>query len=280
MAGTPQPIAPANGAPTASPATPASSTPSFQLPPEVLKTYPGLTKFKDPVSLAKSYGEMEKHLGTSLRMPAADASQEERDAFYTKLGRPESADKYDIKFAEGTAVDDNLLGAFRGVAHKLGLTQTQAQALGEWWAGQAQGMGEAQGGQIKADLETWDKDLSNTWGWQKDHNMVLASRALRTVIGDDAELGAKVTELLDSTGLGNHPEMVKLFHKIALRIGEDKFITEPTGPSSDDRVTAKSQINEIRGDKEHPYNNPKHPSHKEAVARMKQLYEIMYAPEG
>src|SRR6185437_3686507 len=123
--------------------TPASGTSNgiangaaFALPPDVAKQYPTLTKFKDLPSLAKSYAELEKSYGSSLRMPAPDAPQEERDAFYSKLGRPESPDKYEIKFGEGVAVDDKLLGSFREAAHKLGLSQQQAQALGEWWAGQ------------------------------------------------------------------------------------------------------------------------------------------------
>lgn len=263
---------------TSQPQAAPSSTPSFQLPPDIAKQYPSLAKFKDVSGLAKSYGELEKSYGGAIRIPGPDATEEQRAEYYTKLGRPETPDKYEIQFAENTPVDEKLLSTYRSEAYKLGLTQEQAKGLAEWWAGQAQGMGEAGSEDIKADLAKWDQELDQTWGWQKDRNIELASRALKTAIGNDAELGAKVVELLDSTGIGNHPEMLKLFHKIAMMQGEDKFIEGPSAPTQDDRTTAQEQINEMRGNPEHPYNNKKHPGHRDAVARMEQLYKVLYAP--
>ena len=259
-----------NGAPT--------NGAAFALPPEVAKAYPGLTKFKDLASLAKGYGELEKFSSGALRLPAADAPQEEKDAFYSKLGRPESADKYEIKFGEGVAVDDKLLGSFRDTAHKLGLSQGQAQALGEWWAGQSEGILASGTAQREAQVVEWNKELDTEWGWQKDRNTALAGRALASML--DGKVDHPIVKLFDESGLGNHPVVLKFFYEQALKQGEDKLITEPTAPTADDQVNAKSQINEIRGNKEHPYNLPRHPSHKEAVAHMARLYEVAYPKEG
>ena len=247
------------------------------LPPEY-RADKSLARYKDLPDFVKGHKELEKQFSSGARIPGPDATDEERSAFYNKLGRPESPDKYEIKFAEGTPVDDALLGAFRGVAHKLGLSQTQAQALGEWWAGQAGAQAETQGNEIKGDLETWDKELTTEWGWKKDQNIALAARAFNRAV-DGTDLAQPLAEFLDNTGLGNHPLMIKFFHALALKNGEDKLVTAETGPTADDRQTAKEQINEIRGNKEHPYNLPKHPSHKDAIRHMQALYDMVYAKE-
>ena len=245
----------------------------MQLPPEM--RLPEVIRHKEFTSFAKEAIDLGKN---GLRVPGADATPEDWDAFYGKIGRPESPDKYEIKFAEGTPVDDNLLGAFRGIAHKIGLTSQQAQQLGEWWAGQAQGMAEGEGAEGKASLEEWDKQLTTDWGWQKERNIGLAGRAFNTAI-EGTDFGPQLVEFLDSTGLGNHPLMVKLFHHLALKAGEDKLVTAETGPTADDRQTAGEQIRAIRADKSHPFNDPKSPAHKDAIRHMQALYEIMYAKE-
>jgi hypothetical protein len=42
-------------------------------------------------------------------------------------------------------------------------------------------------------------------------------------------------ELLNNTGLGNHPEVIKAFHKVGKLISEDKMVKgTPATPGSDD----------------------------------------------
>lgn len=288
MAGAPR-QQPANGTPTTQPAsqaTPKSSTRSggetpeswlTQLPPELQKEK-SLSRYKDLQSLVKGHLELEKFTGNALRVPGENATPEEREAFYAKLGRPESPDKYDIKFAEGTPIDEKLVGSFRTEAHKLGLTQAQAQAIAEWYGGQAGGIMEAQGAQREAQVAEWQKQLQTEWGWKAEGNQKIAARTLASIVDGNQE--HPIVKLLDETGLGNHPAMIRFFYDLGLQRGEDKLIMEDTAPTADDRVSAQDRINEIRGDKEHPYNNARHPSHKAAVAEMQRLYEVLTAPES
>lgn len=249
---------------------------AMQLPPEM--RLPEVVRHKNFADFAKEAIELGK---SGLRVPGADATDEELAEFYSKIGRPESPDKYEIKFAEGTPVDDNLLGAFRGIAHKIGLTGQQAQQLGEWWAAQAQGVEASTGAEATKSLEEWDKQLTTDWGWQKDRNINLAARAYNMAIdGMDDATKTQLNELMDSTGLGNHPLLIKMFYQMALKSGEDKLITASSGPSADDRQTAQEQIRAIRGDKSHAYNDAKNPAHRDAVRHMQALYDIAYAKEG
>ena len=108
----------------------------------------GLT---DAKALAKHAHNQEKLLGSAVRIPGKDATDEERNAFLNKLGRPEAADKYEFKapegLPEGFEYDGKVEAAFRDIAHKAGLTQAQAAAVRDWYLGAA---GEAFGGQVEA----------------------------------------------------------------------------------------------------------------------------------
>jgi len=53
--------------------------------PDELKASPSILKFQDPAALAKSYVELEKTLGNSIRPPGPDAPPEARTEFFTKL---------------------------------------------------------------------------------------------------------------------------------------------------------------------------------------------------
>lgn len=105
----------------------------------------------DPKALATKAFNQDKLVGNSIRVPGADATDEERNAFLNKLGRPEAADKYEFKapegLPEGFEYDGKVEAAFRDIAHKAGLTQAQAAAVRDWYLGAA---GEAFGGQVEA----------------------------------------------------------------------------------------------------------------------------------
>ena len=240
-----------------------------------LKSYPSLSRFKTVDDLGKSYGEAEKFIGGSVRIPDANTSEEDRNAFYTKLGRPESPDKYDIRVAEGAPLDEKLVGAFKGVAHSLGLNSEQAQKLTDWYSGQAAGIMEQQGTQRTAQIQQWESEVDRMWGWQKAKNDAIGARALMTMLEGNAE--HPLAKMLDETGLGNHPALRQFFYELGMKQGEDRFVEGDQGPSEEDVTSARDEINAIRGDKNHAYWDARKPGYQEARARMRKLYDLIHA---
>lgn len=126
----------------------------------------------DPKALATKAFNQEKLLGSSIRLPGKDATPEERDAFLNKLGRPEAADKYELKapanMPEGLPYDGEVATGFRAAAHAAGLSQAQAAALHDWYVGMAS---EAYNGQAQASQEALaakatqaTEELVKLWG--------------------------------------------------------------------------------------------------------------------
>lgn len=63
------------------------------------------------------------------RVPADDAPIEEWNKFFNEAGRPETADKYEFKRADGVQVDPEVEKAVKGIFHEAGLSAKQAQAI-------------------------------------------------------------------------------------------------------------------------------------------------------
>ena len=75
-------------------------------------------------SLAQSYRDLEKKLGSEIRLPD-ELTDEHKSKIFSKLGRPESPDKYELSTPEGVQLDDDLVSSFRQFAHGLNLTSKQ-----------------------------------------------------------------------------------------------------------------------------------------------------------
>ena len=86
---------------------------------EDLRNDPTLSNFKDVESLAKTVVHQQKQMGNRIPIPKTD---EERMEVYTKLGRPEAADKYEVNIPQeyNGHFPENAGSEFKNVAHKIG----------------------------------------------------------------------------------------------------------------------------------------------------------------
>lgn len=139
---------------------------------------------------------------------------------------PESAaaanvvpEKYEFKAPEGTEFDPEVLETFSGAAKDAGLSQDAAQKVLEKMA---PALVARQVDQVKAIHEEWRTAASSDaeFGGDKlQENLGVARKALDT-FGTPA-----LRTLLDDTGLGNHPEVIRLLFKAGKAISEDnKFV--------------------------------------------------------
>lgn len=125
--------------------------------------------------------------------------------------------EYDIKLPEGT-VKGELLEDLKAFAKDKGLTNEDAQKLADLGVKQAQGfvaqLAEAQKTQTAewAAATTADKDIG---GDKLPENLAVAKKAL------DNFGTPEFKKLLNESGLGNHPEIVRFMVKAGKAISED-----------------------------------------------------------
>jgi hypothetical protein len=137
---------------------------------------------------------------------------------------PAVPEKYEFNLPEGMPVDTEGLAAFEPIAKDLKLTQEQAQKLVDLQVAAVTRQQEAQQAQVaqwltdlKADKDLGGANLSTT---AKNSSMAVER------FGDQA-----LKDLLNTTGLGNHPAFVRWAAKVGAAMAEDKVIPAggPTG---------------------------------------------------
>lgn len=84
------------------------------------KTVKTLSKFNTVGDLAKSYTELQKLMGSRIELPKDDADADALSAFWQKVGKPKTAEDYDLDGVENTE-------KFREVAFNANLTAKQAK---------------------------------------------------------------------------------------------------------------------------------------------------------
>lgn len=146
--------------------------------------------------------------------------------------------KYDpFKVPEGVNVAEDVLAEFTANAKALGLKQEGAQALIDKLAPKiAAAQKSALEAQLAETRKGWVETLKadKTLGGEKfEANLAVANKAFET-FGDP-----ELKELLDTSGLGDHPALVRWAFKVGSAISEDAVIV---GRQGDNIAKSPEQI--------------------------------------
>lgn len=137
--------------------------------------------------------------------------------------KPEGApEKYEFQAAEGVELDTEALKEFEPVARELNLTNEQAQKLVDAYPKILAGVQQRQAEAWQKTTEQWAADVKadkEIGGDKLISNLSAAQRAL------DQFGTPELKEYLNTTGLGNHPDLVKTFVKIGKAMSEDGMVT-------------------------------------------------------
>jgi len=177
-----------------------------------------LTSFPAISDLGKAYLDAKGKLGEAVFLPKTD---EDKAAFFTKLGRPESPDKYQLDkptLPEGMAYDTEGEKAFRAEAHKLGVSQSQMAGLYAMYNARQQQAFEASLAARDASVKEAEAFLKKEWAGDFDVNMKLANRVVEKFGGPD------LVSALEKSPLGVNPALAKLFASIGKSLADDKTV--------------------------------------------------------
>lgn len=137
--------------------------------------------------------------------------------------KPEGApEAYEFKPAEGVELDTEALKDFEPVARELNLTNEQAQKLVDAYPKILAGVQQRQADAWQATTEQWAADVKadkEIGGNKLTGNLSAAQRAL------DQFGTPELKEYLNTTGLGNHPDLVRTFIKIGKAMSEDGMVS-------------------------------------------------------
>jgi len=235
---------------------------------------PNIEKFTEIDALAKSYINATKMIGQDkVVIPNNNSTEDQWNEVYEKLGRPESADKYslDVK-SEVVNFDDTAIKSFAEQSHKLGLNNKQAQGILEFYKNNMEGTAQ----QSKIDTETAqsqaEQELRQEWGRDFEGKVKQAGALAK------ANINPEVLDMTLSNGtrLGDHPEIIKGFAKIAGMMSEDKIVATES-ENVDTKTDIESEISALTNDTNGPYWNKNHPEHDKIVQQVYTLREMLNA---
>lgn len=127
-------------------------------------------------------------------------------------------EKYEFKAPEGREFDAEVMQTYTEVAKELNLTQEAAQKMLDKLAPVLEGRQTQQVESIRngwAEASKADKEFG---GEKLSENLAFAQKALN-------QFGSpELRSLLNESGLGNHPELIRLMVRAGKAISEDRYV--------------------------------------------------------
>ena len=234
--------------------------------------------WRAPSDLLQSYRHLERLVGSdTVRIPGRDAPVDEIDAFWSRLGRPETPADYDISAPSDMAgYSQDMQDWFRDVAHECRMPTEMAQRFHDKYvekfvteaSGLAAGLAEAR--------QHTEAELRANWGVDYDRKQALADRALQALGGD------RLVEELRLTGLDTSAALTEAFAAAGEQLLSEDGLEDDQGSQRFGHTpdSARQEIRRLRADAEfmNIYGDRRHAEHEAAQQRMDQLYAI--AREG
>lgn len=183
----------------------------------------GVKDFTSVDALAKGYGALYAKMGSQVKMPDDTTTDDERSAFYQKLGRPEKADGYTRpELGDGEQFDEAFLTEMAAVAHAEGVSDKQFGGFIERYIAYQAKSAEAKVATENAEADATQKQLHEEWAGNYDKNLEISKRALRELV--PADMKDAFVELITEKNLDNNFLFIKAFHSVGAKIMDDTLV--------------------------------------------------------
>lgn len=141
----------------------------------------------------------------------------------------QAAETYEYQMPEGMALDKSAADALTAFAKEQGIKPAEAQKLAAIGAQMVQRQQEAHAQTVSTWIEQvkTDKEI----GGDKFDASLATSRVAMETFGTP-----ELKDVLNATGLGNHPAIVKFFYQVGKRVSQDEHVSGKGGPSGEKDV--------------------------------------------
>jgi hypothetical protein len=134
---------------------------------------------------------------------------------------------------EADQLDPEVFGGFQEMAREIGLTQEQMNALVNFDIARQASFSEEMHAHNKRIFADGLAQMKQDLGAQEAQRTFSLAKATMRAFADEG-----LRTFLDSTGLGDSPDMIRLFAKIGAAISEDSFSFDPKGSGGKDTTPA------------------------------------------
>lgn len=270
---------PVDNTPAPSTAPEQSQAPAFEpadwmkglnVEPEILQAS-HFKNFKSLDDVVKSYHHAQKMIGADkVVVPNKNSSPEDWKNYYAKVGHPTSLEEFKAELPKSIDNEDfkkNLISKALELNMRPDQLTSVVDMMEKYNDELVANYEKEQEESIKANTEALIKEWGEA-GFKK--NIAGAQRVIKHFGGDET-----LKAVLESP-LANDTQFIKLMAKIGEKLtSEDSFQKDVTSRFGMTKDEANRKINEIYGKLDHPYFNPQHAQHRDAMNEMLKLQEIM-----
>tara|TARA_R100000935_G_C2827703_1_gene163266 strand:+ start:357 stop:1208 length:852 start_codon:yes stop_codon:yes gene_type:complete len=241
--------------------------------PEDIRGEASLANIKDIDQLAKGYVHAQRMVGADkIGLPNQHSTDNDWNEVYSKLGRPEAADQYEINYqvpVEGMEATN--LPGYQEAAHAAGLNNSQAQKLIDWYSGLEKESLESTEVTALAARETAETDLRKEYGLAYDKKLSQADGIFSKFFGSDF---ASI-KLEDGSLLGDNATFIKSLVSLSSNFSEDTVTADQTSSGAMTPNEANAEISKITAPNS-PYWDKMHPQHQATVDQVFQLRQMAH----
>jgi|TARA_R110002110_G_scaffold264599_3_gene480365 hypothetical protein len=205
----------------------------------------------------------EEQDSTATTEVTADQAETQESQANSEAGESQDAPKeqsstgFDLVVPEGYSMDDSATKEFSEFAQELGVDKEKAQKMLDR---HVTSLNDSMGRSDKAMKEVHDSWATESMndkefgGTNLAENIVGARKVMNSfsspasdadgkpvVHQEGAMKGQQMTKvevLLNQTGMGNHPEMIRVFHRISKAVSEDSFVPGDMKPKEQKKTHA------------------------------------------
>ena len=185
---------------------------------EDFKNDENLNKYTSQEDFIKAMLEDRRANGEAIKLPGAEATEEEWSKVYDKLGRPANPEGYELSKAlpEGLELNEGMYNEFIQNSYSAGLSKKQATKLYDWYNAKCAELNKNVTAQIEASYKKSVDDavaaLKKEWGTDYQKNLDSA------VAMANKFLSPATKQYLNASKLGNNPLLIKDFYNLSKQV--------------------------------------------------------------
>jgi hypothetical protein len=220
----------------------------------------------------KSNNDLRTDNSNRIKVPGADASDEDKAKYRKALGIPDKPDGYKIEPPEGielTEADNELLKVVMPIAHEEGVPEKAFNGFVSKFLQLSRDMQVQAIDSIKQFGEAAETQLKKEWGRDFDTNLTLANR-VADFIGPDFKKLLNETPIVNGGMLGDHPVIVKALAQLGRGMDESTISISAT---PEQKASVQEQIDALN--KAVPVGSPQYTS-KDHQAKLQDLFAKLH----
>jgi hypothetical protein len=202
-------------------------------------------RFNSVDDLVQANLESRKKLSKAVTVPGTNATDEDVSAYREALGVPTDVDGYEFPLPDGVERTEEMMDAedhWSNIFLENNIPKASADILVTEFRNEVGRIFEQKQANDALYAKHAEETLRKEWEDDYDKNIIFASRASESLLGQDYE-DARHLETTDGKYILDHPLMVKMFAKLGREMGEGALGSVAT---EGERDTLMEQANSYR----------------------------------